>query len=92
MSPDDIINAVYQVTGVTLDEVRTNSRKREIVYARKLITHYTEKIIPDPQIIAKDMNKSTDAIYSYRNNFDKELLYNKTLKFFKNECDKILNL
>lgn len=91
MSHDEILILVCQLLSVSIDDLKSTVRKREVVYARKLSVFYLNKKIADPQIIAKYLNKSSDTIYSYRNSFDKELQYNKTLRYLKSQCDAIIN-
>jgi hypothetical protein len=60
------------------------------MYARKLAVWYLDKQIPDPQIIAKYLNKPAYTISMYRNNFEKQLRADKTLRYLKKQCDNTL--
>jgi hypothetical protein len=90
MRQDEIINIICREIKVSPAELKTTTNKKDVLYARKLAVHYLNEMIGDAHFFAKLFCVSTNTIYRYRNNFYKELQQDRTLKFFKSECDKLL--
>jgi hypothetical protein len=90
MRTDEIINTVCREVGVTPAELKTTTNKKDVLYARKLTVYYLNELIGDAHYFAKLFCVSPYAIYRYRNNFYRDLQGDRTLKFFKSECDKLL--
>lgn len=91
MSPDNIMNTVCQSLFVSVDDIKSTVRKKNVMQARKLSVYYLNKMIGDPQIISTYFSCSVKTIYRYISNFDDELRGDKTLRYIKSLCDKTLN-
>lgn len=91
MSHDEILNLVCRTLSVSIDDLKSTTRNKEVLYARKLSVYYLNNDVPDPHIIAKYFNNSIKTIYRYRGNFYKDLQRDKVLRHYKSLCDAIIN-
>ncbi|MFT4221872.1 helix-turn-helix domain-containing protein [Dysgonomonas sp.] len=87
MSHDEILNIVCRELSVSIEDVKSTTRKKRVLYARKLSVYYLNNEVPEPYIIAGYFDSSIKSIYRYRSNFHKELRYNRALRYLKSRCD-----
>jgi chromosomal replication initiation ATPase DnaA len=88
MNTDEIITAVTEVCGCTLDEIKSNSRKYHLVAARKIITYLC------PQCTSRHLgwliNRGYTVILYYRRNLEGDVKYDRRLRGLFDEVKRKL--
>ena len=94
MKPKEIIQLVSQSVGIPIEEIKSRSRKRELVDARKLMAHFlsnhTSLILEDIGIL---INTSHSNVVHMKNKLYQLLQTDKQLQRIFNSIERhILNL
>ena len=94
MKPKEIIQLVSQSVGIPIEEIRSRSRKRELVDARKLTAHFlsnhTSLILEDIGVL---INTSHSNVVHMKNKLYQLLQTDKQLQRIFNSIERhILNL
>jgi hypothetical protein len=76
MNTGTLLKAIQDETGITLTDIRGKCRKEELVYARRIITHYMANEGYTDLRIANFINRSRSLVNLMRHRHEQEYRYN----------------
>jgi chromosomal replication initiation ATPase DnaA len=78
METDEIIKAVSEVCGCSLDEIRSKSREYHLVAARKIITYLCPQCTS--RRLGELINRGYTVVLYYRRNLEGDVKYDRRLR------------
>jgi chromosomal replication initiation ATPase DnaA len=76
MKTEDLLNEIEDETGITLDQIKSPSRKEELVFARRIITWYMVKEGYTDSQIAGFINRHRTTVIWMCNTHESEYVHN----------------
>lgn len=87
-----IKDAIYQVTGLKFEQYTTESKKRELYFARLIFVHCCLKYEDmDPSEFSKLINRDATLMTRYTFKFDNEVRLNKQFRKLVEDVERILS-
>jgi len=88
---EDIKQALSEVTGISFGDIAGSSRKRRIVFARMIYSHFCNKKRETVTGIAAEMKHDHSTISYYLRKFDDEYKFNPKFREIVNRMESTLS-
>jgi len=87
-----ITDAIEEVVGVTIDEMRSANRKLNFVYARMIYARFRYSGIVSMSKVGKEINRDNATVWHYLNRYDVEIQSSPRFRYFHDGISQLLNL
>ena len=85
-----IKEAIHEVTGMTIEQVKIRSRKEDYFFARMIFSHYAKRADLSPEEIGNCLGRSKSIVYHYCKHYANEVRYTPRFRCMAQKVDKFL--